>query len=97
MTLPVTPEKCADVPFTKAFDGLDHLALERQPPHLAIRQHREAGFFLPGDRFVHGAILDALVGRSRNLASAQALLCLQQPWRPQQAPHDVGMRRDHAR
>jgi hypothetical protein len=68
--VPVTPQKCANVPLTKAFDGLDHLALERQPSHLAVRHHREAGLFLLGDRFVYGPILDALVGWSGDLAGA---------------------------
>jgi hypothetical protein len=62
VTVPITPEKGADIPLTEAFDGLYHLALERQPSHLAVRHHREAGLFLLGDRFVYGPILDALVG-----------------------------------
>jgi hypothetical protein len=95
MTVPITPEKRIKVPLTKAFDGLYHLALKRQPPHLAVRQHREAGLFLLGDRFVYGPVLDALVGWSGDLAGAKSLLRLQQPRRPQQAPDDVSMRRDH--
>jgi hypothetical protein len=96
MTVPITPEKRIQVPLTKAFDGLYHLALERQPPHLAVRQQREAGLFLLGDRFVYGPVLDALVGWSGDLAGAEALLGGQQPRRPQQAPDDISMRRDHA-
>jgi hypothetical protein len=70
VTVPITPEKRIQVPLTEAFDGLYHLALEGQPPHLAVRHHREAGLFLLGHRFVNGPILDALVGWSGDLAGA---------------------------
>jgi hypothetical protein len=70
VAVPITPEKGVDIPLTKALDGLDHLALERQPSHLAVRHHREAGLFLLGDRFVYGPIPDALVGWSGDLAGA---------------------------
>jgi hypothetical protein len=65
--VPITPEKSADIPFTETFYSLHHLALERQPPHL--RQHREAGLFLLGDRSVYGPVLDARVGWSGDLPS----------------------------
>jgi hypothetical protein len=96
VTLPITPEERIHVPFTKALDRLNHLALEREPPHLAIRKHREAGRFLLRHRFVYGPVLDPLVGWSGDLAGAKTLLRLQQPGRPQQAPDDVSMRCDHA-
>jgi hypothetical protein len=69
LTVPITPEKGADIPFTETFYGLHHLALKREPPHLAVRQYREAGLFLLGDRSVYGPVLDALVGWSGDLPS----------------------------
>lgn len=68
--MPIAPEERIQVPIAKALDGLNHLALEREPPHLTVGQHREAGLFLLGDRFVYGPILDALVGWSGDLAGA---------------------------
>ena len=94
--MPIAPEERIQIPFTKALDGLNHLALERQPPHLAVGQHREAGLFLLGHRFVYGPVLDDLVAGSSDLARAKALLRGQQPRRPQQASDYVSVRRDHA-
>ena len=48
------PKKNTQVPLTKTFNGLYHLAPERQPPHLAVSQHPEAGLFLQGHRFGYG-------------------------------------------
>ena len=70
LTMPIPPKKSTQVPLTKTFNGLYHLALERQPTHLAVRQHCEAGLFLLGDRFVYGAVFDALVSWTGDLAGS---------------------------
>jgi hypothetical protein len=44
----------------EAVYGIDHLALERFPAHLAVGDDRETGPFLERDRQVDGPVLDAL-------------------------------------
>ena len=89
-TLPVAPQECVDVPVAEAVDRLDDLALERQPAHLAVGDHREAGVLLQRHAEVDGAIFDDLEGGPADAPRRQRRLRLEQRGRAQQAADNVG-------
>ena len=76
--LPLPPNDGIAADRAEAVDGLDHLTLERKAPHLAVRDHFQAGLLLEGDGPVDGAILDDLEIVRRQSTRAQILPRLEQ-------------------
>ena len=74
----------------EALYGLDHLALEGFPAHLAVGDDREAGTLLERDRPVNGPVLDALKLGGGDLTPREAPPGFEKLRRAQEAPNDVG-------
>jgi len=73
----------------EALERLDQVAEECVTSHLAVGDHVEPGGLLQGDGFVHGAILDPLERRRREIAALDLPARVLQPLGPQQTAHDV--------
>src|SRR5581483_1569561 len=91
VALPVAPEERVEIPLPEAVDRLDHLALEGEAPHLAVRDDVH-----PGHALSQQHLVDRRVLRGPQLLRVSELACGQQLRRPQQTPDDVRTRVDHA-
>src|SRR5262249_58520521 len=60
VAMPMAPQECIDVPGAEAVHSLGHLALKREPPHLAVGDDVEPRCLLQGDGLIDGAILYGL-------------------------------------
>ena len=68
----LAPEEGVEVPVAEAVDRLDHLALEREAAHLAVRDDVEPGLGLAAERLVDGRVL-GVRGSRRDLPPARGL------------------------
>src|SRR5829696_900271 len=85
VAVPLAPQPGVHVVLPEALDGLYHLALERLPTHLTIRDDGKACPFLQPDSPVYGPILDTLeLGRGEP-ACGVAFARLEQLPRSQEA------------
>src|SRR5688572_20295195 len=73
----------------EAFDGLYHLALERLPTHLTVRDHREPYPLLQPDSPVYGPIFDTLELGCGEPVCGVAFARIQQLRRSQETADDV--------
>ena len=69
--MPLAPQERIEVPLAEAVDRLGHLALEREPAHLAVGDDVEAGLFLETERRIDGGVLDAFELWWRQLAPCE--------------------------
>src|SRR5688500_14176199 len=60
VAVPLAPQPGVDVVLTETVRGLHHLALERLPAHLTVRDDGEAGPLLQPDGPVHRPVFYAL-------------------------------------
>jgi hypothetical protein len=77
VAVPLPPQPGVDVMLAEAFCGLDYLALERLPAHLAVRNDGEASPLLQTDGPVHGTVFYALELCRREPARSVALARLE--------------------
>ena len=74
----------------EALERFDEMAVERIAAHLAVGDDVEPGRLLQRDRLVHGAILDRLEGRRRQLPALELFTRGEEVLRAQEAADDVG-------
>ena len=97
VAVPLAPQKRIDVPLPETLHGLGHLALERQSPHLTVRDHFQARLLLEDDGLIDGAVLDGLEMGLVDTTGRQVLLRFEKLRWPEQAANDVGMCGNHGR
>jgi hypothetical protein len=90
VAVPLAPQPGGYRGFSEALDGLDHLALEGLPAHLAVRDDPKPGTLLQPDGPIHGPVLHALELGGGHLARGVAFSGFEQLGRAQEAADDVG-------
>ena len=94
--LPLAPEERVEIPVPEALDRLGHLALEREPAHLAVRNDGHPRLLLEPERGVDSGVLRQLEPSRVELPSLEPLARVEQFRRPEQAADDVRARLEHA-
>ncbi len=57
VALPLAPEEGVEIPLAEPVHRLDHLALERESPHLTVGDDIHPGFLLAAEHLVDGGVL----------------------------------------
>ena len=95
VAVPVAPEVGLERHLAEAVHGVGQPALEREAAHLAVGHDLDPRLLLEAHRRVDGPILCHLQLGRRRLTAVEPLPDLEQLGRPQQAPHHIGVGRDH--
>src|SRR2546427_3373892 len=95
ISAPIAPQKRVQVPVAQAPHGFGELALEGEPPLLAVGDYRQAHALLEPDGVLHGPVFDGLELGTRDPARGGVPPRRNEPGRAPQPPDAVCVARDH--
>ena len=95
IAMPVAPQECIDIPVAEPVDSLGHLALEGEPPHVAVGHDVKARCLLQRNGLIDGAILNGLELRVTKTPGHPVVPRFAQCDRPEKTADNVGMCRNH--
>jgi len=96
VAVPFSPKESVEIVAAEAFYGVRQLTLKRQAAHLAVCNDLQIRFFLEGYRRIYRSVFDLLEFRKSEPPFRELRSSPEKPWRSEQTPHDIRMRRNHA-